>query len=71
MNSELPQDGQDVQVRIGSGSWQAATYRHGQFVDLYGLPLDAHKITEWQPATPRVRTDRDTLAEWNRLRPSH
>ena len=71
MNSERPQEGQDVQVKIGDGGWQSATYQRGQFVDLYGLPLDPHKISEWQPATPRARTDRDNLAEWNQLRPQH
>lgn len=70
MNNETPQEGQDIQVRIGSG-WQAATYRRGQFVDVYGLPLDAQKISEWQAMEPRAQSQRDTLAEWNKLRPSH
>jgi hypothetical protein len=69
MKHETPQEGQDVQVRIGNGSFQPATYRRGQFVDLYGLPLDSDKISEWQPATPRIRGDRDNLAQWNAMRP--
>ena len=52
-------------------NWQAATYRRGQFVDVYGLPLDAQRISEWQAMEPRAQAPRDTLAEWNKLRPSH
>jgi hypothetical protein len=71
MNSETPQEGQDVQVKIGEGAWQSATYRKGQFVDLYGLPLDPNKISDWQAASPRARVERDNLAEWNDLRSFH
>jgi hypothetical protein len=70
MQNETPQEGQDVQVKMGS-NWQAATYRRGQFVDVYGLPLDAQRISEWQATEPRAQAPRDTLAEWNKLRPSH
>lgn len=71
MSNDTPQEGQDVQVKLGSGTWQAATYRHGQFVDVYGLPLDPHKISEWQPTEPKTRADRDTLSEWNAIRSFH
>jgi hypothetical protein len=50
MKGELPLERQAVQVQINNGDWQAATYQDGQFVDLYGLPLDHHKITSWRPA---------------------
>jgi hypothetical protein len=70
MQNETPQEGQDVQVKMGS-SWQEATYRRGQFVDVYGLPLDAQRISEWQAMEPRAQAPRDTLAEWNKLRRSH
>ena len=66
-----PEEGQDVQVRIGSGAWQSATYRHGQFVDAFGLPLDPQRISEWQATEPRVRDTRDRLAEWNALGSFH
>jgi hypothetical protein len=70
MQNETPQEGQDVQVKMGS-NWQAATYRRGQFVDVYGLPLDSQRISEWQAMEPRAQAPRDTLAEWNKLRRSH
>jgi hypothetical protein len=50
MKGELPLERQAVQVQINNGEWQAATYQDGQFVDLYGLPLDHRKITGWRPA---------------------
>lgn len=50
MKGELPMDRQAVQVQLNNGDWQTATYQDGQFVDLYGLPLDHRKITMWRPA---------------------
>ena len=50
MKGELPVDRQPVQVQLNNGDWQAVTYQDGQFVDLYGLPLDHQKITSWRPA---------------------
>ena len=50
MKGELPMDRQAVQVKINDGDWQAAVYQDGQFVDLYGLPLDHKKISSWLPA---------------------
>ena len=50
MKGELPMDRQAVQVKISDGDWQPAVYQDGQFVDLYGLPLDASKISSWRPA---------------------
>ena len=50
MKGELPMDRQAVQVKINDGDWQAAVYQDGQFVDLYGLPLDGTKISIWRPA---------------------
>ena len=50
MKGELPLERQAVQVQINNGEWQAATYQDGQFVDLYGLPLDHRNVTSWRPA---------------------
>ena len=50
MKGELPLERQAVQVKLNDGDWQPATYQDGQFVDLYGLPLDHRKITSWRPA---------------------
>jgi hypothetical protein len=50
MKGELPMDRQAVQVKIDDGDWQAAVYQDGQFVDLYGLPLDSLKVSSWRPA---------------------
>ncbi len=37
-------------VKIDSRDWQPATYQYGQFVDVYGLPLERDKISSWRPA---------------------
>jgi hypothetical protein len=50
MKGELPMDRQAVQVKLNEGDWQPAVYQDGQFVDLYGLPLDHLKVTSWRPA---------------------
>ena len=52
MNSRLPDDGDNVQVRLREGEWQDAIYRGDDFVDRYGLPLAFDKIQEWRPAPP-------------------
>lgn len=58
MKGELPLERQAVQVKLDDGDWQPATYQDGQFVDLYGLPLDHRKISSWRPAgtAPNGRT---------------
>jgi hypothetical protein len=48
---ELPSDRQAVQVKFDNSDWQPATFRRGQFIDLYGLPLDPQKISSWRPAS--------------------
>ena len=50
MKGELPLERQAVQVKLSDGDWQPAVYQDGQFVDLYGLPLDHQKVTSWRPA---------------------
>lgn len=50
MKGELPMERQSVQVKLNDGDWQPAVYQDGQFVDLYGLPLDHRKIDGWRPA---------------------
>ena len=48
MHTELPAERQPVEVRFNADDWQPAVFRHGQFVDMYGLPLDSEKITDWR-----------------------
>ena len=50
MKGELPMERQAVQVKVDDGDWQPAVYQDGQFVDLYGLPLDHKKISSWRAA---------------------
>jgi hypothetical protein len=50
-NDQLPSDRQAVQVKFDNCDWQPATYRYGQFVDAYGMPLDPEKISGWRPAS--------------------
>ncbi|MDR3388251.1 MAG: hypothetical protein P4L92_14475 [Rudaea sp.] len=49
MNNELPVERQLVLVTLDNRDWQPATFRYGQFVDAYGLPLDSEKISNWRP----------------------
>jgi hypothetical protein len=48
MNNELPQERQVVEVNFNGHGWQPAVYKQGEFVDVYGLPLDRAKITGWR-----------------------
>lgn len=48
MYDKLPEERQAVEVCLNNREWQPATYQDGQFVDVYGLPLDAHKISSWR-----------------------
>ncbi len=50
MNEQMPSEWQPILVKLDDRKWQPATYRHGEFVDLYGLPLDAERISSWRPA---------------------
>jgi hypothetical protein len=67
MKGELPLERQSVQVKVTDGDWQPAVYQDGQFVDLYGLPLDHRKITSWRPAGAsadgQAATNRNLRAE--------
>jgi len=49
MQDTSPRESQTVQVRMGSGTWQPATYRGGHFIDRFGLVLNPDRIAEWQP----------------------
>ena len=58
MLTEFPAERQSVEVNVEGNSWQPAFFRNGQFVDIYGLPLDAQKISGWRaldlpPPRPR------------------
>jgi hypothetical protein len=50
-----PQEGQAVQVRVGSGAWQPAVYRGGRFIDRFGLPLDPQWISAWEALEEAAR----------------
>jgi hypothetical protein len=52
MYDKLPSDHQIVEVRIDNHEWQPATYDHGEFVDVFGMPLDKKRISNWRaPST--------------------
>ena len=46
-----PADRQVVEVRLANSDWQPATYSGGEFVDVYGMPLDRARITGWRPVS--------------------
>ncbi len=48
MFDKLPTDRQNVEVRFDNRDWEPATYVDGEFVDAYGMPLDARKISSWR-----------------------
>ncbi|HEY6941453.1 hypothetical protein [Dokdonella sp.] len=56
MNSQLPMEGQKIQVKLREGEWQDAVYRNDDFVDVYGLPLAFDKILAWRPASQNGRS---------------
>ena len=49
-NDKLPMDRQVIEVRLGTDEWQPAMFRDGQFLDLYGIPLERRRISSWRPA---------------------
>jgi hypothetical protein len=57
MNSPLPIEGQQVQVKLKDGDWQEAVYRDENFVDLYGLPLEFDKILRWRPMSSNTHVN--------------
>lgn len=48
MYDKLPEERQAVEVCLNNREWTPATYQDGQFVDVYGLPLDGKKISSWR-----------------------
>src|SRR5258705_4773796 len=50
MNDKLPTDRQIIEVRLGNTEWQPATFRDGEFLDLYGMTIDRRRISSWRPA---------------------
>jgi hypothetical protein len=48
MITDLPAERQSIEVNLEGNSWQPAFFRNGQFVDIYGLPLDSQKISSWR-----------------------
>jgi hypothetical protein len=59
MQNERPHEAQAVQVRMGAGSWQDATYRNGYFIDRFGLTLNPDRITAWQNIEASVPAHND------------
>ena len=57
MNSQLPIEGQKIQVKLRDGEWQDAVYRNDDFIDVYGLPLSFDKILAWRPANSNGRSN--------------
>ena len=63
MNIAVPVEHQAVEVLVGDDVWQAATYKEGEFVDAYGLPLDKTSIVKWRAAaTPAPANGSATAA---------
>lgn len=59
MQNERPHEAQTVQVRMGAGSWQDATYRNGHFIDRFGLTLNPDWITAWQDLDAPAQSHND------------
>ena len=60
MLNATPREAQAVQVRVGAGTWQEATYRNGRFIDRFGLVLNPDWITDWQdPDAPAEKHEGD------------
>ena len=53
----MPSEQQSIEVTLDDQAWQPATYRRGEFVDIYGLPLDLQKISSWRPAEKPMNPD--------------
>jgi hypothetical protein len=49
MLEKLPNDHQVVEVCVNNREWLQATYQNGEFVDVYGVPLDLQTISNWRP----------------------
>jgi hypothetical protein len=47
MLDKLPNERQLVEVRLDN-QWQAATYVDGEFIDMYGMPINPAKISTWR-----------------------
>ena len=71
---EMPRDQQTVQITLDDQAWQPATYRRGEFVDIYGLPLDRQKIMSWRPldnnpaSNPDIHGEREKTWGWRTRR---
>ena len=58
MDDKLPTERQVLEVRLGTGEWQPAMFRDGQFVDMYGIPLERRRISSWRPANANAVNQR-------------
>jgi hypothetical protein len=64
MLNELPVDRQTVEVQFNGNSWQPAVFRGGQFLDIYGLPLDQQKISGWRVLNSELPTPAPRHGGW-------
>ena len=53
LTERVPSDRQIVEVKVGN-EWQPATFMAGEFIDIYGMPLNRHKISGWRPVNPNA-----------------
>jgi hypothetical protein len=49
MYDKVPNDHQVVEVCVNNQEWLPATYQNGEFIDMYGLPMDRGLISKWRP----------------------
>lgn len=50
MTAEFPLERLEVEVSFDNRGWHPATYVHGEFVDIFGLPIQRERILSWRPA---------------------
>ncbi len=66
MVTELPAERQTVEVNFDGNAWQPAVFRNGQFVDIYGLPLDRQRISSWRALEHELPSPPPRHAGWVR-----
>jgi hypothetical protein len=54
MPEDLPQEQQVIEIRFNGDDWQLAVFQHGEFVDVFGLPLDRTRISDWRAANRQL-----------------
>jgi hypothetical protein len=61
MSNQLPSERQLVEVRFDNRDWMSATYKNGEFIDMFGLPLSREKISSWRPANANADASEHAL----------